>query len=509
METKEYAEEPGQTLRDTSAAPADMRAAGESEESKRDRIDTCRKLAPAALVFALLCTLLLYKNGASVAVPLFVLAAGAFILRMMALAGKSRPKRGTWFCLAIMLLLAVSDCLTDNAFIIACNNAAIFLVLLTVLLHNYCDDTRWAFGTYFTAMLRCVGGSLGCVNDAARDLLCWGKASSKGNKQLLSALAGAALSAPLLAAVIALLCSADGGYAAQLGRLAEHIRVGAAVRIFLFFAAAFLGAYCSTRFLWQHRISCTAKERRQFPSAAACTSLFLFCIVYVSFTCSQFTTPPGAAVRPAAYAREGFFQLLAVSIINVLIVQTMLAHTKNNAALKVLLSVFCVCTYLMIASAAMRMIRYISYYGALTFLRVVVLWALAVLALLLSGQVIQIFRSRFPLFRYGFTVVCVCYAALSLARPDYWIASYNLAHIERNSGSLLHPELGELRQLALDTSCDAAPAFRRAGYLSVQGYNTKFDYTQILREKLEGKALSPRTWNFSRAQARKLTESAD
>ena len=68
---------------------------------------------------------------------------------------------------------------------------------------------------------------------------------------------------------------------------------------------------------------------------------------------------------------------------------------------------------------------YIDSY-ALTFLRLFVLWALAVIFLLMAGVTVFIFYRRFPLFLYGLAVVGVCYIALSFSHPDYLIALYNL-----------------------------------------------------------------------------------
>ena len=119
-----------------------------------------------------------------------------------------------------------------------------------------------------------------------------------------------------------------------------------------------------------------------------------------------------------------------------------------------------------------------------------------------------IFRSDLLII---FAVVCVCYAALSLARPDYWIADYNLAHAEREEGKLTARAAYNIGWLAIDMSCDAAPAFERHGMIRVRtgdsGFeDLEFDYRDMLKDKLEEKPLSPRSWNFSRARARGLVE---
>ncbi len=491
------------------AAAASLDAVGtvsdESEEVRSERVRIWKGLALPSLALGLLSSLLVYGNPSSVTMLPFIIAVVIFCRHVMRLAGIS-VKRGSVFCLAVMLLLALSDCLTDNAFIIFSNNLGICLVLAVGLLHNFCDDSRWQLGTYFARMLRCAGGTIESLGDAVSDLLAWKKATGKGSKTALSVLAGAAISAPLLALVISLLCSADERYAAQLGWLFGHVQAAPAARVCLFTLAAILASYYTSRFLVKRNLPSEVKEKRQFPAAVALTMLTLFCLVYVSFVCSQFVPPPEGTVSYAGTAREGFFQLLAVSIINVIIVQAVLARFGDCIPLKVLLSVFCACTYVMIASAALRMFRYIGHYGQLTFLRVLVLWTLAVLALLLAGQVVQVFLRRFPLFRYGFAAVCVCYVELSLARPDYWIASYNLSRLEQDETKLSFRDITELEMLARKTSCDAAPAFARSGRLSAKGGGREFFYRDTVMEKLEDRPLSLRTWNFSRARARELLQ---
>ncbi|MFR8843778.1 MAG: DUF4153 domain-containing protein [Waltera sp.] len=70
------------------------------------------------------------------------------------------------------------------------------------------------------------------------------------------------------------------------------------------------------------------------------------------------------------------------------------------------------------------MIIYIRYYY-LTFLRIFVLWMLAVLFVMFIGVLINIYRESFPLFRYGVVMVTVLYLALSFSHPDYIIARVN------------------------------------------------------------------------------------
>ena len=62
--------------------------------------------------------------------------------------------------------------------------------------------------------------------------------------------------------------------------------------------------------------------------------------------------------------------------------------------LKILLTVISVCTCIMILSAAYRMILYVNEYN-LSFLRVLVLWFLAVLMIIFWGVIYSIFSRDF------------------------------------------------------------------------------------------------------------------
>lgn len=122
--------------------------------------------------------------------------------------------------------------------------------------------------------------------------------------------------------------------------------------------------------------------------------------------------------------------------------------------LKLILTVISGCTFIMILSSALRMIMYINRYN-LTFLRIFVLWSLAVIFLLMAGVTIFIYMNKFSLFTYSCVIVTVFYICLSFSHPDYWIARYNLMpeHLEYLDDYDIRDNQKYLRKL----SADAAP----------------------------------------------------
>ena len=141
-------------------------------------------------------------------------------------------------------------------------------------------------------------------------------------------------------------------------------------------------------------------------------------------------------------------------MLNLVIVLVCLYFFRRNIVLKVILTVISGCTFIMILSSALRMLMYINRYN-LTLLRILVLWALAVILLLMLGVTVFIYKNNFPLFTYGMAVVTIFYLCLSFAHPDYWIARYNLdpAHLDYLDSYDIHDNQDYLSSL----SADAAP----------------------------------------------------
>jgi hypothetical protein len=152
----------------------------------------------------------------------------------------------------------------------------------------------------------------------------------------------------------------------------------------------------------------------------------------------------------AEYARRGFFELLAVTVINIVLMLICSTVFRESKILRFILTGITVCTYIMIVSATYRMLLYISAYN-LTFLRLFVLLFLLIDAIVLAGVIISEYRKEFPLFRYSVAAIVACYLIFSFAKPDYYIASYHI----NNKGNLNSEDIIYLTE---ELSSDAAPA---------------------------------------------------
>ena len=188
-----------------------------------------------------------------------------------------------------------------------------------------------------------------------------------------------------------------------------------------------------------------------------------------------------------------------VSLINLALVVICLAVFEKNRALDAVLAAISLMTYVMIASSAYRMLLYIRNYH-LTFLRLFVLWALAVIAFLFAGVILSIYRKGFPLFAYCALTVAALYLLPAFCRPDYWIARYNVQQMEAGE----YDDYGYLSTLC----ADAAPVLLDPDTAKVWDDTWPFrSYTEKIQGQTRERKI--RGFNFSRWQAGKLAEGWD
>ncbi len=387
-----------------------------------------------------------------------------------------------------MLLLAVSSFCTDDGRIIAFNKTGIFLLMMSLLLNQFYDTSGWKLGKYLGNIFMLVFGSIGELWRPFADGIAYFRAKKgKRNNTFWYALLGAVIAVPLLAIVVALLAGADAVFRHMTNSLLAGINFGNIFNVLFRIGFIFFASYLLTAYLCKHTLNEKVKDSRKGEPVLAITVTGLLSVIYLLFSgiqivylfLGQMQLPEGYTY--AEYAREGFFQLLAVSILNLIIVMTAMSFFKESKVLKIVLTVMSFCTFIMIASSALRMIIYIRFYY-LTFLRILVLWALVLLFALFIGVVVSIYSDRFPLFGYSTVVVTVLYVALSFAHPDYIIAAVNVANApggsmeqSENGFFLAEKPYSDYAYLSR-LSADAAPVL--IPYMAELGYKMDWFYAE-------------------------------
>ena len=439
---------------------------------------------PAVFLHACFYALCMYRNSNGVAFPFFVAGSLWFFCFCLSKLEISL-KKGSAFYLIAIGLLAVSSYTTDDSRIVFFNKVGMILLLLCFLLKQFYDTREWGFLKYTGSIFYTCTGSLGRIARPFTDIGKWYREEKGSKGKLLPVLIGLCAACPILALVLVLLSDADVVFRKAVEGFFDFIQVGNILGIFFTILIAFLGVYALLAYFCdssrtqpgktenglragkpaedeEHpaenakqaeaginpaesgklaetgsdpeegaKVNLTGKKTGKADPAAAITVTGLLTIVYLFFAGIQILylfigkmqLPDGYTY--AQYAREGFFQLLAVSMLNFVIVCIGMTCFAKSRILRGVLTAMTVCTFVMIASSAVRMLLYIMAYH-LTFLRILVLWFLLVLTFLFAGVLLALYRQRFPLFTYSCVIVTCFYLCLSFAHPDYWIARVNV-----------------------------------------------------------------------------------
>lgn len=411
----------------------------ETEETKRLK-ESFWPVAPWALVYSVFYAFCMYRNGAGITFPFFVAGSLLFFCSSFTKLGITL-KKGSCFYMIAMLLLGISTFCTDDGILIFFNKLGAFLLLMSFLLTQFYDTSKWKLGKYLRSICVLFFASFGELGRPFSDGRSYNRRrDKKTDKRVWYFAIGLVIGIPLLLLVLLLLASADAVFRQMTDKLLRNIYLSGIINILFRITVLFFAAYALTAYLCKRKIREDVPDTRRGEPILAITVTGMLTLLYLIFSgiqvaglfLGQLRLPEGYTY--AMYAREGFFQLLAVSLLNLVIVLLCMSFFRESRVLKGILTVMSFCTFVMIASSAMRMVIYIRYYY-LTYLRILVLWGLALLALLFVGVVVQILKEDFPLFRYHMAVVAVLYLALSFAHPDYIIAKVNLANASADADS--------------------------------------------------------------------------
>lgn len=415
------------------------------------------RVLAAAAVAGLVAAVLL-AGGIGVNVLLFGLVA-AFAAAGAALASGRRARPWTVLWGALALLLLAIPAWTDAGW-------PVFLAIATAIgaaslgLHG---GARWAgvligplgIWSHFVSGLPWAAGALR------------GR-SYPGRAKVLPVLKAVSVAAVLLVVFGALFASADAAVADLLDGLTPSpdlddlpIRIVLLVGGTVVALGAAHAAAAPRR--WDRLPVNSGRERGRIEWAVPMIALNLLFGAFVAVQAVVFfggyeavMSKPG--LLPAEYARQGFWQLLWVTVLTLGVVALAQYWAPRKTAAdrllaKSLVGLLCALTLVVVASAYYRMQRYVDAFG-LTRLRISVtaveLWLGVVLLLVLVGVLVG---ARRWLPRAVVLSAVAGIAIFGLIRPDALIAEQNVARYEKRTTI----DLAYLRGL----SADAVPALDR------------------------------------------------
>lgn len=185
--------------------------------------------------------------------------------------------------------------------------------------------------------------------------------------------------------------------------------------------------------------SCKAmlQKIRILPGLTAIVSvlpiLFLYAVFFTAqwkYYVSGFTGVLPQNFSYAEYARQGFFELCAVSVINLFLIVSILFFMKRNPTgksfvLKLITTVFCLCTMVLICTAVAKLVMYISIYG-LTQKRIYAMWLMLLIGIVYLILALGQFLPKIKTVATCLTVAILMFACLAVCNVNALCASYNV-----------------------------------------------------------------------------------
>ena len=218
------------------------------------------------------------------------------------------------------------------------------------------------------------------------------------------------------------------------------------------------------RVLDRDRWNAFSIRRRFLPLVVSCAMLVPLLAVYGLFFFSQWPlyTSAFTGVLPkgytyADYARQGFFELCAVCAINGLLylfVSLFTRRGRGEGVRRALLTVLCLCSLILAATACSKMVLYVQTYG-LTPRRVYASWAMVLLVAAFLLALIGAYWKKLNMTRALCGLFAVLFGLLCLCDTNALIAAYNVRAYE--AGRLETVDTGVL----WDLGDSAAPAAAR------------------------------------------------
>jgi hypothetical protein len=241
---------------------------------------------------------------------------------------------------------------------------------------------------------------------------------------------GLAVGLPLVVIVLALLSGADAGMQKLLGGWIENISLwewfSRAVVVFVF-SMLFYSLFFNLT--WGKADADLLPVRQNWKFAGPGVVIALLVAAYALFTYVQFTYLFGGKLPVdltyCEYARDGFSEFLAVTLINFTLLGASLVKSEKTRAMQLLQTLLIAASLIVLASACWRMLLYVTAYG-LTIRRVLPLWLMVYFVFLAVVGAVRVYREETPFLRIGAFALVYWYALLVCIDWNTVMYNYNM-----------------------------------------------------------------------------------
>lgn len=481
-----------------------------------------------SLLLSILASILFWGQTLGLNVFLFVLPVMCFIIFLLERYHKIKNRKGYWLILPI-LLLAITYMIYQNRFFQIMNLIVIFLLyhVMLIWLMNKQYKLEFLARRVFTFIFK----PFQYIGKACKTIgMCFPKKENKKEtdphlKLFQSIILGIGISIPIAIVVVILLCSADDTFAGNIIEIGDHFiqwlrniffnnfGFTAFARLLIIVVVTIYFICCILNLLKRNpwRIGKEKHKEIQVESTIFNTILTILNLIYFAFCSIQiqklWNTEFGAnGFGYADFAREGFFQLMAVSIINFAMIIITTKNKKQSTKMqiyyrKIMNIILAIATIIILISAFVRMNLYGEAFGY-TLLRILVYFALITEAILMIPTFVFICYEKFSPWKTYFVIVTVMYLVMNFSNINEMIAKQNVNRYLQNPENEI--DVMYLTKTKTDGLEEVIKLYNQIENPILKQRLER--YFTNLKTQLEQQPDNLLEWNYSRWKARILLE---
>lgn len=391
-----------------------------------------------ALIFSIWFTILFFEKNIGLSMLLFVVPITYFIVHILEKNQKIENSKAKILIIPITLLSATYF-IYNNKFFNTLNLFIIPILLIFMIFGLFKEKLKFNLVSILK-ILGIVFNPLNYVSEAFEKLSIYFKVKlnlniieSKNSKKIFKALA---ITIPIVIFIIILLATADEEFknifasifASLVNSLSKIDLAGIILRLILIVCCSF---YLFLLFYYISNIYEKDDEGQENKSIVDTFTMKMILtslnIVYLVFCIIQVRTLiiRNNDINYAYYARQGFFQLMIVSIINLITILIAKKGEKTDKYINSMCLIMIVFTFAILIFSAIRMYFYESIFGY-TLLRLLVYCSLATEAILLIPTIMYVLDKKIDLSKTYFGIVLTIYVLMNLSNLDNIIAKRNV-----------------------------------------------------------------------------------
>lgn len=428
-----------------------------------------------SFLIAILHSILFYGQKLGLSVFLFCLALGFFLIYVLDKNKKIKNRKALLLSIPIILISATYFIFNNSFFYIA---NIIALVILFVLMIIFAVFEKTTIGLVISKTVYLILGpiefleeAVGSIIETIGGLFKKREVPKEKNEKVRKIIIGIIVAIPILIVVLILLSSADSIFSNELKEVISTVfsldifesetyvnlffRIIIILIISVYLIALLYNViednYCEAETI--------EKRKWKIDETIGNTILTILNLVYLVFCYIQISvlfmkTGNMQNFDYASYARQGFFQLMAVSLINLIII--LITSKRNEISKKLnytklmnlLLAVF---TLIILVSSFYRMYLYEQEYGY-TFLRLIVYFALITEGILIIPTIMYILDFKINLTKVYFVVIIIMYIVVNYINIDYVIAKRNIDRYFTDTSGTYELDMNYLSTLSVDAA---------------------------------------------------------